>query len=271
MAASVMTRKEENVIFNKRPIMLVDDEAIIALSEKVQLENYGYSVKTIMNGNDAITEIENNEYSLILMDIDLGQEVDGTIIAQKILEKKDIPIIFLSCHTEPEIVRKTEKITSYGYIVKNTGITVLDTAIKMAFRLYKSNKEKLETEKIFETVFDNLSDAFVIHEIICDENGKPIDYRFLEANKEFLNRVQLPEDKILGHTALELFPKTEKEWIETFGRVALTGKSEVITQYSTEFDRYYEARVYSPKKGLFAALFIDVERVTNNYLKKVQE
>ena len=56
---------------------------------------------------------------LILMDIDLGKGMDGTEAAQIILHNREIPIVFLSNHTEKEIVNKTEKITSYGYVVKN--------------------------------------------------------------------------------------------------------------------------------------------------------
>jgi hypothetical protein len=39
-------------------------------------------------------------------------------------EEKGYPNCFLSSHTEPEVVEKTEGITSYGYIVKNSGETV---------------------------------------------------------------------------------------------------------------------------------------------------
>ena len=70
----------------------------------------------------------------------MGQGIDGTQAAQEILKTDDIPIVFLSSHTEPEMVEKTEKITSYGYVVKNTGITVLTASIKMAFKLHSANQ-----------------------------------------------------------------------------------------------------------------------------------
>jgi DNA-binding NarL/FixJ family response regulator len=82
---------------------------------------------------------------LILMDINLGPGMDGTQAAEKILEHTDIPIVFLSSHTEPSVVEKTEKITSYGYIVKNSGITVFDASIKMAFKLHKAKTEMRES------------------------------------------------------------------------------------------------------------------------------
>lgn len=73
------------------------------------------------------------------MDIDLGPGMDGTEAAKEIQKIRDIPIVFLSSHIEKAIVDRTEAITSYGYVVKNTGITVLAASIKMAFRLHEAH------------------------------------------------------------------------------------------------------------------------------------
>src|SRR6056297_461888 len=135
-----------------KKILLVEDEAIIAMNETQMLKKHGYEVVTVYNGEEAIEAVDTvAEISLILMDIDLGKGMDGTEAAQIMLESHDLPIAFLSSHTEPEVVEKTEGITSYGYIVKNSGETVLLASIKMAFRLYeahfemKKQKENLRT------------------------------------------------------------------------------------------------------------------------------
>ena len=132
----------------KKKILLVEDEALIAISEKKQLENIGYIVHHVLKGEDAIQEVRNNHYDLILMDIDLGSGIDGTQTAQEILKQIDIPVVYLSSHTEPEIVEKTEQITSYGYVVKNSGITILDASIKMALKLFneKIGRRKAENK-----------------------------------------------------------------------------------------------------------------------------
>ena len=75
------------------------------------------------------------------MDIDLGPGMDGTKAAQIILGERDVALAFLSSHTEPEVVDRTEGITSYGYIVKNSGDTVLLASIRMAFRLHAAHLE----------------------------------------------------------------------------------------------------------------------------------
>lgn len=122
-------------------ILLVEDEALIAMSEKVSLERYGYAVTAVHTGEQAVEFMGTRaSVDLILMDIDLGAGMDGTQAAEVILQEHDIPIVFLSSHTEPEVVEKTEKITSHGYVVKSSSITVLDASIKMAFKLFEANR-----------------------------------------------------------------------------------------------------------------------------------
>lgn len=123
-------------------ILLVEDEALIAMAEKMVLEKNGYQVSIVHTGENAVeTVLKDAQIDLILMDIDLGRGMDGTQAAEEILSKKDIPVVFLSSHTEPETVKKTEGLSSYGYIVKNSGDTVLLTSIRMAFRLFDAHTE----------------------------------------------------------------------------------------------------------------------------------
>lgn len=131
-----------------KTILLVEDEAIIAMNEAELLKQQGYEVITAYSAEKAIATVDEHSIDLSLMDIDLGRgKMDGTEAAEIILRKHDIPVVFLSSHTEPEVVEKTENITSYGYIVKNSGDTVLLTSIKMAFRLFEANQHIKKHEK----------------------------------------------------------------------------------------------------------------------------
>ena len=122
-----------------KTVLLVEDESVIALSEQLILERYGLQVVVAPSGERAVaTMAEREGIDLILMDINLGEGMDGTEAAQRILDDYDVPLIFLSSHTEREVVERTEGITSYGYIVKNSGETVLMASIKMAFRLFQA-------------------------------------------------------------------------------------------------------------------------------------
>ena len=142
----------------KKTILLVEDEAVTSKLTSKTLHKFGYNVETVNTGEKAIeTAISNKNINLILMDIDLGEGIDGTEAALIILSVRNIPVVFLSSHTEPEVVEKTEKITSYGYVVKNSSSTVLDASIKMAFKLFQARAKEKEKEEEYRLLFENAS------------------------------------------------------------------------------------------------------------------
>jgi PAS domain S-box-containing protein len=141
----------------QKSILLVEDEVLISLTEKMQLEKFGYKVTTANTGEKAVdTFKDGHAIDLVLMDINLGSGIDGTEAAQLILDDRDVPIVFVSSHTEPEVVEKTEKITSYGYVVKSSSITVLDASIKMAFKLFEANKKVKESESQYHALVEGM-------------------------------------------------------------------------------------------------------------------
>ncbi|MFN4149958.1 MAG: response regulator, partial [Candidatus Sericytochromatia bacterium] len=165
----------------KKKILLIEDELSVAIIESKKLQDEGYSVIHTQKAQEAIDIVysEKEDIDLLLIDIELNQELDGTEVAQKILEKYNIPVVFISGHTEKEIVQKTEKISSYGYVVKNTAITVLNASIKMAFKLFEANKkikEELLERKKNEDEINRLNRLYLvisqINQMIVREKNK---------------------------------------------------------------------------------------------------
>jgi len=170
---------------NQKTILLVENEVIIAMAEKTTLEKFGYAVIIAITGEEAIEIVEKSPaIDLILMDIDLGSGMDGTEAAAIILQKRDLPVVFLSGHTEPEIIARTEKITAYGFLVKNSSETVLQALIKIVFKLFEStSKEKrrisqgddaLEALHKSEEQYRSIINTFPDGISITDMNGRII-------------------------------------------------------------------------------------------------
>lgn len=113
-------------------------------------------------------------------------------------------------------------------------------------------------ERQYRLLFQNMTMGFALHEILLDANGKPCDYRFLEVNPAFERQTGLRAADILGKTVLEVLPQTESYWIETYGRVALTGESIQLEHYSRPLGKHYNVTAYSPEPGQFACLFLDI-------------
>lgn len=145
------------VVPERTRILLVEDEALIALDKKRRIEAMGYQCEVAHNGSTAVASAladGTGRFDLILMDIDLGHGPDGTEAARRILDAIDIPIVFMSSHTDAETIRKTESITSYGYVVKSSNDIALDIQIKMALKLFAAytaaRREKENLEQVFE-------------------------------------------------------------------------------------------------------------------------
>ena len=203
-------------------ILLVEDEFIIAMAEKVSLEKYGYSVVTSGSGEGAVACMrEPGTVDLVLMDIDLGEGMDGTEAAGVILAEYDVPIIFVSSHSEREIVEKTEKITSYGYVVKGSSITVLDAAIKMAFKLFEAKQNDQRKEAILRETLEKYNQLF-------ENAGVGIAYYSVDGVVIMYNRVAsrnmkgVPAD-FIGKSLHDLFPKDKADlYLERVRKAALS-------------------------------------------------
>ncbi len=144
--------------------------------------------------------------------------------------------------------------------VKDTGgnVTGLVFSLRETTK-YKEVEDAIrESEEKYRSLFSNMSEGFGLHEIILDADGKPCDYRFLEINDAFEKLTGIAREKALGKTVTELLPGIEPDWIETYGRVALTGEAVRFENYSTPLGRWYEVYSYSPRKNQFAAMFGDI-------------
>ncbi|KAF0092565.1 MAG: diguanylate cyclase and metal dependent phosphohydrolase [Fusobacteria bacterium] len=112
--------------------------------------------------------------------------------------------------------------------------------------------------------------GYAFHKIILDDNNKPIDYEFIEVNTAFENLTGLKRSDVLGKKITEVLPdikKSEFNWIEFYGNVAINGGSEELEQFSEPLKRWYKVKVYSPEKGSFITTFIDI----TNERKKIND
>ncbi|HUX51894.1 MAG TPA: response regulator [Spirochaetia bacterium] len=148
------------IVSNGEHILLVEDEAIIAIAEAAQLERVGYKVTHALSGEESLVMIEEDPdfFQLVLMDIDLGESMDGAETASRILRQHHLPIVFLSSHSEKEIVGLIHDLPTYGYVDKNSGTPVLLASVRMALRLFAANSMLEESRKMLSAVVNSTSD-----------------------------------------------------------------------------------------------------------------
>lgn len=181
----------------KKTILLAEDEVLIAMDEKALLEENGYTVITAYTGEDTVRlAAENPAVSLVLMDIDLGKGMDGTEAARRILEIRDIPIVFLTSHAERDMVEKVRDITRYGYVIKNSGDFVLLSSIEMAFELFEAHRNMKENAERFRGVFETSPTGIAI----VDTTNQ----RILQANQSYIDLTGYSAEELTGMTVRDI-------------------------------------------------------------------
>lgn len=178
-------------------ILIVEDEAIVALELKSRLTDLGYSVcGTVTSGSEAIKTAEEQNPSIILMDINIKGPIDGVETAEKIKNIYDIPIIFLTAFSDSGTLERAKITEPYGYIVKPFEERELHTAIEIA--IYKHNMEKKlrDSERKLSITLKSIGDA-----VIATDNKGKINY--LNPAAEFLTSCKFSE--VLDKYVLDIF------------------------------------------------------------------
>jgi PAS domain S-box-containing protein len=136
-----------------------------------------------------------------------------------------------------------------------------DGGLSVYFRDITERKQAEEalrvSEERFRMIFEHMNEGFFLAEISCDEAGKPIDYRHLMANPALEKVAGIKRKDLIGKTRCKTL-YTQSAWIETFGKVALTGRPVKFEGYSVGLDRHYLISAYSPARGQFACLVQDI-------------
>ncbi len=115
------------------------------------------------------------------------------------------------------------------------------------------------SEARYKGLFEHSLNAVALHEIVTNEAGKPVDYRFLEVNAAFEAHTGISAEQATGKLVTEVIPGIqETPFVEIYGEVALTGKPVRFEQFLPVLDRYYEIEAFSPQPRQFATVFNDV-------------
>jgi PAS domain S-box-containing protein len=117
-------------------ILIVEDERITAEDLAEVLKDLGYEVGAVVSsGAEAIREAEKNPPDLVLMDIRIKGDMDGTEAARILRERFDIPVVYLTAHADRDTLDRAKQSRPLGYIVKPFHEAELHASVEMA--LYK--------------------------------------------------------------------------------------------------------------------------------------
>ncbi len=182
----------------KIKILIVEDDIVIAKDIENILLSLGYSVRSIITtGLRVVSRIVRENPDLILLDIMFHNQVLGIDIARKVHVQLDVPVVYLTAHSEKNIIKQAKITDPFGYLLKPVGEKDLEITIEMALHRHameKKLKEKvekalLESENRYRQLVDNINEGIVM------QNKKGI---ITYTNERFLDMIGYKEEEVVG-------------------------------------------------------------------------
>lgn len=124
----------------------------------------------------------------------------------------------------------------------------------------RAKQTLVESEERYRSLFNAIDEGYCILEMIFDNTGKAVDYRFLEVNPAFSELTGL--ENAVGRRIRDITPDLEEHWFTTYGKVALTGNAvRFVNDAKSMDDRWFDVyamKVGGPDSRKVAVLFTNI-------------
>ncbi len=166
--------------------------------------------------------------------------------------------------SEEEVNLLSELVRDLAYGISSIRIRAAHAQAEEALRA---------SQERYHSLFNGMTEGFALHEIICDDNGAPCDYRFLEINPAFENLTGLKNEDVVGKLMSQVLPGDDPTWVKVYGQVALTGQPVHFENYSPVLEQHYEVFAYRPAPRQFAVVFMNIteRKKTEEALQRARE
>ncbi len=146
---------------NKR-IMILEDDAVIALHLSTALKEMGYSLAGMAGSHKAGLAIAAREQpDLILVDIGLREPQEGIAAATDFHHKLGIPVVYLTAYTDPETIARAGQAEPFGYVAKPFEPNSLRATIEMALQRSQMERALKASEERFRYLFEHLAQGVI--------------------------------------------------------------------------------------------------------------
>ncbi|HPP88298.1 MAG TPA: PAS domain S-box protein, partial [bacterium] len=240
-------------------IFIIEDEELIVRTYTTFLKSDYEVVGFAKSFDEALKKIEQNLPDIILCDIVIHGAKDGIDVCEKIQEKYDIPIIFISGYWDEKLFARAQKIRDCYYLLKPCKNQDIKNTIELAV-----NKKKSDN-----LLINSLLEGYVLTKIVYADDNKIDDLTILNVNHQIEKITKLSKTEICGKSLKYLYPPDCADDIKfLFNQISniknINIKEEFI--FSPLFQKkHYQISIYSPKEHYLVFLIKDIS------LEKEQE
>jgi PAS domain S-box-containing protein len=147
---------------DKAQVLVVEDEAIVAIDLQYKLEALGYCVPSVTrSGEEAVASAAELNPALVLMDIKLDGDVDGIDAARQIRDRLDVPVVYLTAHADETTLQRAKMTEPFGYLFKPVDQRALQTVVEITIHKHRVERKLKESERWLAAVLRSTSDAIV--------------------------------------------------------------------------------------------------------------
>ena len=117
-----------------------------------------------------------------------------------------------------------------------------------------------------QSMLEILPFAYVMHKVILDQRGNPVDYTYIAANYEFEKLTGLKADYFIGRTVKEVLPAiriNNFNWVKHYEYIAANKNDSIFEDYSENLQKWYKAISFSPYDGYLITFFVDFTNEIN--------
>ena len=122
----------------------------------------------------------------------------------------------------------------------------------------RAEEELRESEERFRSLYSAMTEGVCLHEVIFDESVKAVDYRILDVNPSYEAITGIKRADAVGNKASQVYGSGEPPCIDIYAKVAASGEPTFFETYFPPMDKYFSISVFSPGKGKFATVFLDI-------------
>lgn len=126
----------------------------------------------------------------------------------------------------------------------------------------KQTEEALQkSESKLSALFSAMTEMVVLHELVFDGDGNPLDYRITDCNKAFSDITGISKEKAVGRLATEVYGLGTAPYLDIYSQVAISGNAHEYTTYFPPMDKHFSISVVSPGPNQFATITTDITGV----------